>query len=337
MRLRMYWLLYGGLALGILVAASIHLLLGDITQRIETLTINNRLASDGQPFGPIVGGNDELAELDAQFRKLWQDKDTQTRRSLEIYARELERSNRDLQDFASVASHDLQEPLRKISAFSSRLEAHLGSTLDERTSDYLQRIRNAVERMSSLNESLLQLARVRSKADPAETVELESIVSQVLSDLEERITASGATVQCGNLPVIWADPNQMRQLFQNLVANALKFAKKDQAASVQIESRPLGNGLWKISVQDNGVGFEQRFADQIFRPFQRLHGRVEFEGNGIGLTIVEKILARHGGTITATSAPGQGARFEMTLPEKHEAKERFNEKQSRQAHAALIG
>jgi light-regulated signal transduction histidine kinase (bacteriophytochrome) len=295
------------------------------------------MAAEGKPLGSPVKGQDEISELDAQFRKLWQDKTIETSRALNIYAKELERSNRDLQDFASVASHDLQEPLRKISAFSSRLESHLGNALDEKGRDYIDRIQNAAERMSSLNEGLLQLSRVRNKADVAEPVALETILAGVLSDLEERIRISGGTVRYGNLPVIWADHSQMRQLFQNLISNALKFAKKDEAPLVQIDSRFLKRGMWEIVVQDNGIGFEQRFAEKIFRPFQRLYGRSEFEGNGIGLTIVEKIIARHGGTIFAESQPGHGTRFVITLPERNQDKERVHEDSPTAIHATLAG
>jgi light-regulated signal transduction histidine kinase (bacteriophytochrome) len=309
----------------------------EITERIELLARNNRLAAEGKQLEPSVGGGDEIAELDAQFRKLWHDKDIETRRSLEIYAAELERSNKDLQDFASVASHDLQEPLRKIIAFGSRLETHLGVSLDEKGRDYLDRIRNAAERMSSLNESLLQLSRVRSRARSAQPVELQSVLSGVIVDLEERITTTGASIRSGTLPVIWADQNQMRQLFQNLISNALKFRKKDLSPVVEITCRSLGNDNWEIIFQDNGMGFEQRFAEQIFRPFQRLHGRSEFEGNGIGLTIVEKIVARHGGTISAHSQPGVGSKFTVTLPEKSKEQGGDDENTTTRTHAALAG
>ncbi|MCU1305885.1 MAG: histidine kinase [Acidobacteriaceae bacterium] len=334
-RSRMSWLLRGGLLFAVLLAIFIHGMLVDITERVERLARNNRLAADGKPVGDAVGGRDEIAELDAQFRKLWQDKDLETRRALEIYALELERSNKDLQDFASVASHDLQEPLRKISAFGSRLESHLGDSLDDKGRDYLGRIQNAAQRMSSLNESLLELSRVRSRARTPEQVALHSVVAGVLSDLEERITASAARVEVGTLPVIWADPNQMRQLFQNLIGNALKFMKKDQLPAVSITSRSLRNGNWEIVVQDNGLGFEQRFAEQIFRPFQRLHGRSEFEGNGIGLTIVEKIVARHAGTITVQSEPGVGSKFVITLPEGSKESGEQNDKDKASVNAAL--
>jgi signal transduction histidine kinase len=336
-RSRMAWLLNGGLVLSVLLAVALYLLLGEITQRIELLARNNRMAAEGNELGSPLDGSDEIAELDAQFRKLWQDKDLQTRRSLEIYAAELERSNKDLEDFASVASHDLQEPLRKIIAFGSRLESHLADTLDERGHDYLERIRNAAERMSSLNESLLQLSRVRSRARSAQSVELGTVVSGVISDLEERIATAGAKVRVGALPVISADASQMRQLFQNLISNALKFKKADEAPIIDIRSRNLGNGNWEIVVQDNGLGFEQRFAVQIFRPFQRLHGRSEFEGNGIGLTIVEKIMARHGGTVVAQSQPGLGSKFLLTLPENSKDQGGNDEKPRTTAHAALAG
>jgi signal transduction histidine kinase len=336
-RSQMLWLLYAGLLLNLLVAAAINTFLTrSITHRVAQMAENHRNAAAGKPFGAALQGNDEISELDAQFRKLWEEKNVETSRSLSIYSRELERSNRDLQDFASVASHDLQEPLRKIIAFGSRLEDHLGERLDEKGRDYLNRMRNAAERMSSLNESLLQLSRVRSKVAALSAVELEAVLHGVLSDLEERLKSSGGTVRHGSLPVVWADPHQMRQLFQNLISNALKFASKDRPPIVQISSRFLKTNLWEIAIQDNGVGFEQRFAEQIFRPFQRLHGRGEFEGNGIGLTIVEKIVARHGGTITVESQPDQGSKFVITLPEKRE-QEQLNEFTLPSSHAALIG
>jgi two-component system, LuxR family, sensor kinase FixL len=142
-------------------------------------------------------------------------------------------------------------------------------------------------------------------------------------------------VNLGSLPVLWADPNQMRQLFQNLIGNALKFMKKDQVPAVSITSRSLRNGNWEIVVEDNGLGFEQRFAEQIFRPFQRLHGRSEFEGNGIGLTIVEKIVARHSGTIRVHSEPGVGSKFVITLPEGSKEPGEQNDKDKASVNAAI--
>jgi CHASE3 domain sensor protein len=205
-RSKMRWLLYVGLFLNLVVAGVMHRFLKqNITDRITQLIENNRLAAEGKPLRPPMAGGDELSDLDAQFCKLWQDNSIETTRALNVYAKELERSNRDLQDFASVASHDLQEPLRKIMAFGSRLEGHLGDTLDDKGRDYLQRMRNAAQRMSSLNESLLQLSRVRSKAGTVEAVALESVLLGVLSDLQELISTSGGTVRVGDLPLIWAD------------------------------------------------------------------------------------------------------------------------------------
>ncbi|MBI5409716.1 MAG: PAS domain S-box protein [Nitrospirae bacterium] len=235
----------------------------------------------------------------------------------------LEQSNRELQDFAHIASHDLQEPLRKIMAFGNRLQSKYTDKLDDQGRDYLNRMRNAAVRMQSLIQSLLMYSRVTTKAQPFAPVDLPSVVKEVLSDLEVRIQETGGQiVDLDKLPVVSADPHQMRQLFQNLIGNALKFNKKDEPPVVKISCRPAdgnGNGasdkgLYEITVEDNGIGFDEKYLDRIFGVFQRLHGRNDFEGSGIGLSVCRKIVMRHGGNITAKSAPGQGARFIFTLP-----------------------
>jgi PAS domain S-box-containing protein len=227
---------------------------------------------------------------------------------------ELERSNRELQDFASIASHDLQEPLRKVLAFGDRLRGHAGPALDETGADYLRRMQNAAARMSALIEALLDYSRVTTRARPFEPVNLNQLAREVLSDLEARIQQSGAQIVIGGLPIVMADKLQMRQLLQNLLSNALKFHPPGKPPIVHISALRSPDGNWSLIVQDHGVGFDEAYADRMFRPFQRLHQRSEFEGSGIGLAICRKIVDRHGGTIRARSRPGEGAVFTVTLP-----------------------
>jgi PAS domain S-box-containing protein len=233
------------------------------------------------------------------------------------YTLQLERSNRELQDFAFVASHDLQEPLRKIQAFGERLRSR-SAQLDEQALDYLTRMQNAAARMQTLIQDLLAFSRVTTKGQPFRSVALAEVLAEVLSDLEVRIEQAGATVEAGPLPRILADRTQMRQLLQNLVGNALKFRDKDRAPVVKLSARtvpaPSGGEQIELSVADNGIGFEQKYAERIFGLFQRLHGRTEYEGSGVGLAICRKIAERHGGSITATGVPGHGATFTVTLP-----------------------
>ncbi|MBD2300155.1 PAS domain-containing protein [Nostoc sp. FACHB-190] len=236
---------------------------------------------------------------------------------------ELSRSNEALQEFAFIASHDLQEPLRKIKTFSERLLITCGDSLPEAASDYLERMQNAVLRMQTLIEGLLTLSRVTTRAQPFVSVSLAEITQEVLSDLEVLIQQTGATVEVEDLPTIKADPLQMRQLMQNLIGNALKFHHPQMTPIVKIYSQHLNNqsaqlavGLefCQIIIEDNGIGFEQKYSDRIFQIFQRLHGRREYEGTGIGLTICRKIAERHFGTITAQSTPGKGTKLIVNLP-----------------------
>jgi PAS domain S-box-containing protein len=237
----------------------------------------------------------------------------------------LSRSNRELQDFASVASHDLQEPLRKVQTFGDRLKAKCADALGEEGRDYLARMQNAAARMQSLIIDLLNFSRVTTNAQAFIQVDLKKVAEEVLSDLEVRITQTKACIELDDLPTINADPLQMRQLLQNLIGNALKFHREEEAPKVKIYSSQLnghdGGGmggqptseLCQIIVEDNGIGFDEKYLDRIFTVFQRLHGREAYEGTGIGLAISRKIAERHGGSITAASRPGQGAKFIVTL------------------------
>ncbi|NKQ35736.1 MAG: hypothetical protein HF973_08995 [Chloroflexi bacterium] len=250
----------------------------------------------------------------------------QVEEELKIYAAELEHSNRELQDFAYVASHDLQEPLRKIQAFSDRLEQRYGDLLDERGLDYLSRMQSAATRMRTQIEDLLAFSRVTTAAQPFSWVDMSKIVAAVMSDLEIRIEEMGAVVEVNPLPMIMADPSQMRQLMLNLLGNALKFHRPGSPPRVQISShyvqdydevadgRLVSRQMVQIVVQDNGIGFEEKYQERIFNLYERLHSRREYEGTGMGLAICRKIALRHNGRIQAKSQPGQGATFTVTLP-----------------------
>lgn len=231
---------------------------------------------------------------------------------------ELARSNEELQQFAFIASHDLQEPLRKIKAFGDRLQVTCHEALSPQGLDYLQRMQNAAGRMQTLIEDLLNLSRITTRAQPFIAVNLTQIVEEVLSDLEIRIQQTQANIEIGELPTIDADPLQIRQLLQNLIGNALKFHRHSVPPVVNISSQELETEedlRWcEIIVKDNGIGFDEKYLDRIFNVFQRLHGRSEYEGTGMGLAICRKIVERHRGSITAQSETGKGTSFIVTLP-----------------------
>lgn len=225
---------------------------------------------------------------------------------------ELERSNHELQQFAFVASHDLQEPLRKIQAFAERLEVGLGE-LAPQNRDYLQRMSSAAGRMQSLIHDLLLYSRVTSRAQPFVILNLQQILEEVLQDLEASLEASQAQVDRGPLPTLLGDPLQLRQLLQNLLSNAIKFHRDGQPPRIRIYAQDSEPGFWTLCVEDQGIGFEERYLDRIFNPFQRLHGHQAYPGTGIGLAIVKKIVERHGAQITASSTPGHGTTFRITF------------------------
>lgn len=232
---------------------------------------------------------------------------------LKTAAARLARSNRELQDFAFVASHDLQEPLRKIQAFSDRLMTKCGPAIDDTGRDYIARMLNATARMRRLIDDLLMFSRVTSKAKPFEPVNLATVAEEVVSDLEVRLEQAAGRVEIAPLPTVDADPTQMRQLLQNLIGNALKFRRAEVPPVVAVWGE-RNNGHLQLNIADNGIGFEEKHADRIFQVFQRLHGRGEYEGSGIGLAVCRKIAERHGGSITARSTPGVGSTFIITLP-----------------------
>jgi signal transduction histidine kinase len=245
-----------------------------------------------------------------------------------LYTQKLEHSNRELIDFAYVASHDLQEPLRKIEAFGDRLIKKYSDILPEDGKMFVDRMHNAASRMRRLINDLLSYSRVTTNAKPFQPVNLDEILSEVLSDLQIRIEENSAVVETNNLSVIEGDPTQLRQLLQNLVGNALKFRKPDQNPIVKVNATRLEKANDRtfvpqlvITIEDNGIGFDNQFKDQIFTIFQRLHSRNEYEGTGIGLATCRKIVERHGGTIIASGEPGHGSKFTITIPQKQASKE----------------
>jgi PAS domain S-box-containing protein len=233
----------------------------------------------------------------------------------------LEQSNQELESFAYVASHDLQEPLRKIQTFGERLKAKFATALGPEGLDSLERILGTSSRMRRLIDDLLSFSRVATMARPFSPVELSTIAREVLGDLETAIERAGATVTLGELPTLEADPTQVRQLLQNLVGNALKFRRDDVPPSISVHATvDEAAQRCELVVRDNGIGFDEQYAERIFGVFQRLHGRSsKYEGSGVGLAICRKIAERHGGSITARSSPGEGATFTISLPLKQDA------------------
>ncbi len=227
---------------------------------------------------------------------------------------ELTRKNQELQDFAFIASHDMQEPLRKIKTFGELVMARAGASLDPEARDFLSRMLKAAERMDGMLQGLLNYSRVTTRAQGFRSTDLCQVLHEVVSDLDIRIEETKAKIEIQPLPTIQADPNQMRQLFQNLIVNSLKFKKAGEIPEIKIWSEEAKPGIINIFVQDKGIGFDEKLIDQIFQPFHRLHGISQYEGAGMGLAICQKIVARHSGQITATSTQGEGATFVVTLP-----------------------
>jgi PAS domain S-box-containing protein len=293
----------------------------DVTERIEAEREKDRI-------------NQSLQDLNTNLEAIVAQR-TEVLRQLNT---ELQRSNQELQNFAYIASHDLQEPLRKIQAFGNLLEEEYGPALGDRKV-YLDRIRDAARRMRALIEDLLTFSRVTTNAQSFIPVDLATIVHEVIDDLEPRLNATQGRIEVGALPTVEADPQQMYQVFQNLLVNAVKFSRPDVPplvkvyAQLRVDPESLVNAdsvedvretcskvslfvkqQYQIFIEDNGIGFDEKYLQRIFTVFQRLHGKSEYEGTGVGLAIVRKIVERHGGKITARSTIGQGSTFIMTLP-----------------------
>ena len=273
------WVIFGAFA----VVALIALVLAARTLRSNDL---------------VVEANSQLARSNAE---------------LERRAAELARSNAELDQFASIASHDLQEPLRKVRTFTERVREIDADTLSDRGLDYLQRANASAERMQRLIEDLLVFSRVAMQTRPFAPVDLGQVTRDVLEDLDDLVRRSGARVTVGALPTINGDGAQMRQLMQNLISNALKFRREGVTPEVDV-SATVDEEWATIVVRDNGIGFEPQYSRRIFRVFERLHGRGAYPGTGIGLALCRKIADRHGGSVQAGSVVGQGSTFTVRLP-----------------------
>jgi len=293
-----------------LVAATEKLAKGDLKARSEVSYSMGELGQLAQSFDQMA---DEIAE-----RELERDRNVA---ALKEYTQNLEHSNEELRNFTNVASHDLQEPLRKIQTFGEMLQDRYSGALDSRGLNYLQRVRDSAGRMQLLLSELLTFSRSINRAYQFEKVNLEQVVRQVLIDLDWQIEEKQAVMEVSELPVIEADEVQITQLFQNLISNALKFHSPGKPPEINIYSPYPKNktdkeGMVEIRIQDNGIGFNEKYLDRIFQPFQRLNTNGEFPGIGMGLTICRKIVDNHGGTITAHSSPGKGTTIVVRLPKK---------------------
>jgi PAS domain S-box-containing protein len=237
----------------------------------------------------------------------------QMEQELRIYTQKLEATNNELQEFVFAASHDLREPLRKVQTFGNMLATDYADRIDAEGLDYLERMQSATERMQNLLGALLTYSRVTTHGQPLARIDLNRVVEDAMSDLELAIKESRAQVDVGNLPAVDGDTNQMRQLFENLIGNAIKYVPEDHAPQIRI-SGEIDEVRCRIFVEDNGIGFDEKHLERIFQPFQRLHGHGRYEGMGMGLATCRRIVERHGGNITARSTPGEGSTFIVTLP-----------------------
>lgn len=259
--------------------------------------------------------------IDISIRKKIEDDIKKKKEELELLTENLKESNKELENFAYISSHDLQEPLRKIQSFGDRLRSSESESFSEKGKDYLDRILNAATRMQGLIDDLLSFSRLSSRAQVFSTVNLNKVLKEVLSDLEVTVERTGTKIKLEKLPTIVAEPTQIRQLFQNLISNAIKFRKEDEIPIIKIYSKPSKSGseLIDIFFEDNGIGFDEKYLDKIFNIFQRLEGQ-KYEGSGIGLSICRKIAMFHGGNIMAKSKVGTGSKFIVTLAIKHKQK-----------------
>ena len=288
----------------------------------ETVTFEYTLAELHYYEARITPQDKEIAAIivrDVTERVNAERKLQEAKASLEtkVQARtaELEDSNADLEQFAYAASHDLREPLHKITAFGSRLDELYGSQLDERGREYLGVMRSGAHRMLALVDDLLEYARLgHPKGDQVE-VDLNAVLDDVLEALSESIQEAEAEVNIGDLPLVRGNPLQMFTLFQNLVSNSVKFCHSERPAVIHVMPGPDHLGFHVVTVQDNGIGFDSSFKERIFQMFERLHNRFEYPGTGIGLAMCKRIMMSHKGWIEAKGVPGEGACFNLGFPQ----------------------
>jgi signal transduction histidine kinase len=297
-----------------------------ITHPLRSITQSADAISSGAPHVSLpINSNDEIGSLARSFTtmvaKLKAGKQDlqEAHDQLEVRVAErtaaLNRSNQELENFANIASHDLQEPLRKIILFGDRLKDQ-AIGLNEKEKDYLERMQNAASRMHVFIQDLLEYSKVTSQTQALDSINIRKAIDEVLENLETRIARTNGKVIVDDLPDLEADPRQIRQLFQNLIGNALKYHREGVPPIIHVSGSHNGDELWHIKVKDNGIGFEEKYSERIFKMFERLHGKSAYSGTGIGLAICQKIAHYHHGEITATSKVGEGSTFTVTLPEK---------------------
>ncbi|QDU95267.1 sensor histidine kinase [Lignipirellula cremea] len=233
-------------------------------------------------------------------------------KQLQLHAEQLERRNEELQQFAYSVSHDLQEPLRSIGGFASLLTSDYQQSLDDRGRDFLQIINHCAGQLQQMIDDLLEYSRIQTEAKRFRPIDVNGVLVDVKNNLFKRISENKAVITSDPLPTLEADPSQMRQLFQNLIGNAIKF-RREERPQVHVSAEPWENG-WLFSVSDNGIGIEPRFLARVFEVFRRLHTRAEFDGTGIGLSVCRRVVERHQGKIWVESTPGKGSVFYFTLP-----------------------
>ncbi len=265
------------------------------------LVLQNALVRDSEGLiqGMLASGQDITEKREAEI-------------ALAVKSGELERSNAELEQFAYIASHDLQEPLRLILSFVDLMKLKIEDKLDEDTKEYMFYITKSATWMQKLINDLLKYSRVTTRANPFELVSLNEILTQATFNLKKTIEDTKAEITSEKLPEVTADKTQMIQVFQNLIGNAIKFCDKDHP-EISVSSKP-DDDMWRISFKDNGIGIDMKYAPRIFKVFERLHAKEEYAGTGIGLAVCKKIVERHSGKIEIESEPGQGSVFMITLP-----------------------
>ncbi|MCY0989360.1 ATP-binding protein [Nannocystis sp. ILAH1] len=302
-----------------------------LTYETQVLYPDNTYGTFESRLGPIFDGTritgTVLVTRDLTRQRQAEEARRAAEQQIREYTIQLERSNRELERFASVASHDLQEPLRKIQAFGDRLRQKYAELLPEAGRDYVQRMQEAAKRMQDLINDLLMFSRLTTKEQRHAPVNLNKILTAVLSDLEVRIEENEAKIEAEGLPMLEADPMHMRQLFQNLISNAIKFRRPDHAPVVKITAEELparGRATSMVMrVSDNGIGIDSKYHERIFGIFERLHSRGKYEGTGVGLAVCRKICEQHGGAIRVESNPDAGSTFIVELPLRQERKHQY--------------
>ncbi len=284
--------------------------LGQPEERIEKLTIGEREQYMKVIRTPVKDAHGHVIGIQALLLDVTELKQAQNR--LERDAQNLERSNLDLQQFAYVASHDLQESLRAVSSYCQLMEKHYSTQLDERAIRWLQFVVNGAQRMQTLVRDLLTYARIDNKAESWITVDSHAVCRLAIDNLSQLFAESGAQVTVGKLPVVWADATQLEALFQNLIGNAVKF-RGERPPRVAITAQQVESN-WLFAVCDNGIGIKPEFHERVFEIFKRLQSQERFPGTGIGLAICKRIVERYGGRIWVESQFGQGSTFYFTLP-----------------------